>query len=79
MIILFVIGIPLKRFFLLQHMLIASNAAIGGPATAAVFAGNSCRLGPEYVIAATFWGVFGYAIGTPIGVRIFRFLINRNF
>ena len=64
-----------------EEVLTASNAAIGGPSTAAAFAagliptnnadtemegGNndSNQFRSALVIAATIWGVFGYAIGT---------------
>jgi uncharacterized membrane protein len=57
----------------LEDVLIASNAAIGGPATAAAFCGR--MQGPRkkgWTMAATVWGVFGYAIGTMLGVGMFR-------
>ena len=62
----------------LEDVLIASNAAIGGPATAAAFCSQmkSSHDGPSrlrgWTMAATFWGVFGYAIGTMIGVGMYR-------
>jgi len=49
----------------LKHVLVASNAAIGGPATAAAYAGQQ-RTG--LTLAATVWGVVGYGIGTNIGL-----------
>lgn len=56
-------------------VLIASNAAIGGPATAAAFCGQISGPGKKALaVAATFWGIFGYAIGTTIGVTVFRML-----
>jgi uncharacterized membrane protein len=58
----------------LEDVLIASNAAIGGPATAAAFCGQMTK-GPRlrgWTMAATFWGVVGYAIGTTLGVGMFR-------
>lgn len=59
----------------LEHVLVASNAAIGGPATAAAFCG---QLGiASLTIAATMWGVIGYAVGTGIGVSLTRFLLQR--
>ena len=63
----------------LTDMLIASNAAIGGPATAAAFCGEIKKnLNPidkrHLTIAATVWGVVGYAIGTTVGVTLFRIL-----
>jgi hypothetical protein len=59
----------------LEDVLIASNAAIGGPATAAAFCSRirgPCQKGLTY--AAVVWGVFGYAIGTTMGVLFYRFL-----
>jgi uncharacterized membrane protein len=69
---------PLRRYhpsnarkgLQLHHVLVASNAAIGGPATAAAFAGQQNH--PELVIPATFWGVVGYAVGTTIGITSTR-------
>jgi uncharacterized membrane protein len=60
---------------------IASNAAIGGPATAAAFRNrmkynsdgdNNQLLQGRTMVAATVWGVVGYAIGTTLGVAIYR-------
>jgi uncharacterized membrane protein len=56
----------------LEEVLVASNAAIGGPATAAAFCG---QCGAQYVLAATVWGVVGYAIGTTVGVAMYRALV----
>ena len=67
-----------------EEVLTASNAAIGGPSTAAAFAvglvpsedgsdGKSLHRS-ALVIGATVWGVVGYAIGTSCGVTIARFL-----
>ncbi|EEC51023.1 predicted protein [Phaeodactylum tricornutum CCAP 1055/1] len=61
-----------------EDVLVASNAAIGGPATAAAFCGRI--VGPRQkalTYAATIWGVVGYAIGTTLGVTFFR--IARQF
>lgn len=62
-----------------QEVLIASNAAIGGPSTAAAFAvglvpGEESLHQSALVIGATVWGVVGYAIGTSCGVTMARFL-----
>ena len=78
----------------LDELTVASNAAIGGPATAATFAASiferNNNSGLEVnntagaykatgkkglVLAATVWGVVGYAIGTTIGVGLTRFLM----
>jgi uncharacterized membrane protein len=59
----------------LEEALVASNAAIGGPGTAAAFCGQ--LTGPNkqlLTVAATLWGVVGYAIGTTIGVLMFGML-----
>jgi uncharacterized membrane protein len=58
----------------LMDCLIASNAAIGGPATAATFCGTLPNNTQALTIAATIWGVFGYAIGTTVGVGMYQFL-----
>jgi uncharacterized membrane protein len=65
----------------LEDVWIASNAAIGGPATAAAFCNrmknnsngdNNQLLQGRTMVAATVWGVVGYAIGTTLGVAIYR-------
>ena len=59
----------------LADTLVASNAAIGGAATAAAFAGqapSSERRG--LVVAGTVWGIAGYAIGTTAGLTLYRLL-----
>ena len=62
----------------LEDVWIASNAAIGGPATAAAFCGCMVKRDPKKLkgrtIAATVWGVVGYAIGTIVGVSMYRML-----
>jgi uncharacterized membrane protein len=61
----------------LEDVWIASNAAIGGPATAAAFC-SRMRKDPAKLrgrtLAATVWGVVGYAIGTSLGVTMYRLL-----
>jgi uncharacterized membrane protein len=60
----------------LEDVLVASNAAVGGPATAAAFSGRipkSPRSNGLFM-AATVWGVVGYAVGTTIGVAMYRAL-----
>ena len=54
----------------LQHVLVASNCNIGGPATAAAFAGTVREPKRGLIMAATFWGIVGYAVGTSVGVGI---------
>ena len=69
-----------KRWFhfplQLEDALVASNAAIGGPATAAAFAGriDSPRQ-RGLTMAGTAWGVIGYAVGTTIGVSLYSILV----
>ena len=77
----------------LEEIWIASNAAIGGPVTAAAFCtrlkktttrkgtptnnddnDNESLLMVGRTTAATVWGIVGYAIGTTIGVGLYRFL-----
>jgi uncharacterized membrane protein len=63
----------------LEEALIASNAAIGGPATAAAFCGqlsDSNRRKAGLTVAATAYGVIGYGIGTTIGVTMFRWFTS---
>mmetsp|Transcript_11064 Transcript_11064/g.18215 ORF Transcript_11064/g.18215 Transcript_11064/m.18215 type:complete len:526 (+) Transcript_11064:65-1642(+) len=70
----------------LQEVLTASNAAIGGPSTAAAFAADlvpvtlSSRLNGQLrrslILGATVWGVFGYAVGTTIGVALTKSLMR---
>lgn len=65
---------PFRRIGL-QEILVASNAAVGGPATAAAFAGRmNVPRQRELTIAGTVWGVVGYAIGTTIGVSLHSIL-----
>eukprot|EP00526_Cylindrotheca_closterium_P018671 CAMPEP_0113630116 /NCGR_PEP_ID=MMETSP0017_2-20120614/15644_1 /TAXON_ID=2856 /ORGANISM="Cylindrotheca closterium" /LENGTH=357 /DNA_ID=CAMNT_0000540561 /DNA_START=299 /DNA_END=1372 /DNA_ORIENTATION=+ /assembly_acc=CAM_ASM_000147 len=60
----------------LEDVWIASNAAIGGPATAAAFCSrlkDPAKLKGR-TMAATVFGVAGYAIGTVLGVFMYRFV-----
>ncbi|KAL3800799.1 hypothetical protein HJC23_001636 [Cyclotella cryptica] len=70
-----------------EEILTASNAAIGGPSTAAAFAAGlvpnsstsmdtNSRYRQALVISATVYGVLGYALGTSIGVILTKFLIR---
>lgn len=68
----------------LQEVLIASNAAIGGPSTAAAFAADlvtpssrlNSRIRRSLILGATVWGVFGYAVGTAAGVTLAKALMR---
>jgi len=62
-----------NKLIQLKHVLVASNAAIGGPATAAAFAG---QFKTGLTLPATVWGVVGYAIGTNLGVGMVKFLMR---
>jgi Protein of unknown function (DUF819) len=69
----------IKSAIRLEEALIASNAAIGGPATAAAFCGqlpDSNRRKAGLTVAATAYGVVGYGIGTTIGVTMFRWFTS---
>jgi hypothetical protein len=63
--------LPNGRPLRLRDLLIGSNAAIGGPSTAAAFA---APLGAQLVVPAAIWGVVGYGIGTSLGVGIWSVL-----
>jgi uncharacterized membrane protein len=56
----------------LADTLTASNAAIGGPTTAAAFAGQVSTQKSDLIVAGTFWGIVGYAIGTTVGLALFK-------
>ena len=59
-------------------LLVASNAAVGGPSTAATFA-ESLRL-PQLVVPAAICGTLGYAIGTPIAFEAWTVSVaNHSF
>ena len=79
----------LPKTISLDEMAVASNAAIGGPATAAAFAGTINERRDIYIVnnqtlqddttkglvlSATVWGVIGYSLGTTIGISLGRFL-----
>lgn len=51
-----------------DDLIVASNANIGGPSTAATFAGLLGK--DELVVPAAVWGTFGYAIATTLGVGV---------
>lgn len=56
----------------IDDMIVASNANIGGPSTAATFAG---LIGQDaLVVPAAMWGTLGYAVATTLGVGIWTFL-----
>lgn len=56
----------------IDDMIVASNANIGGPSTAATFAGLIGQ--DELVVPAAVWGTAGYAVATTIGVGIWTVL-----
>lgn len=57
-----------------DEMVIASNANIGGPATAAAMAASIGR--PDLVLAATATGTVGYSAATWLGVALFGWLMR---
>ena len=57
----------------LDEILVASNANIGGAATAASFAGLIGR--PDLVAPAAAWGTVGYGIATFLGCRLYSILL----
>lgn len=66
-----------------DEIMVASNALIGGPVTAAALAAGMSTAGLRnssrrraLIKAAVFWGVIGYAIATCIGVALTRFLLS---
>ena len=65
----------LARFFRTPLLLIASNANIGGPATASALAfGNSW---PSLVTPALLVGNLGYALATPLSLLLHSWLLAR--
>lgn len=59
----------------LEEILVASNAAIGGPVTAVEFANRTPRRRRGLIMAATVWGVAGFVIATEVGVTLTRLLL----
>ena len=57
-----------------DEMVIASNANIGGPATAAAMAASIGR--SDLVLAATATGSFGYCAATWLGVGVYSWLMR---
>ena len=56
-----------------DEALVASNACVGGPATAAAFAISSRR--EDLVVPAVVWGTVGYAFGTGLGMALYNNLL----
>jgi len=54
--------------------LVASNACIGGPSTAAAFAVALDR--GDLVVPAVVWGTVGYAVATSLGVALHPLLLR---
>jgi uncharacterized membrane protein len=59
----------LKRPWTVDEALVASNACVGGPATAAAFASAIRR--EDLVVPAVVWGTVGYACGTGLGMALY--------
>jgi uncharacterized membrane protein len=53
----------------IDEALVASNACVGGPATAAAFASATRR--EDLVVPAVVWGTVGYACGTGLGMALY--------
>lgn len=56
----------------LDDVIVASNANIGGPSTAATFAGLMGQ--DSLVVPAAVWGTVGYAVATTLGVATWKTL-----
>ena len=54
----------------IDSAMVASNAAVGGAATAASYASMIGR--QDLVFSASVVGILGYTIGTPLGTNNFR-------
>lgn len=68
---------PSKLQLSVEEIMVASNAAIGGPLTAAeIGKKTSARRRRGLVVAGTVWGVFGFAIGTELGVSLSKRLLR---
>jgi len=59
----------------LDEALVASNANVGGPATAAGFAGSLLNR-PDLVPSAAGWGTLGYALASSLALGLHAFLIR---
>ena len=66
------VGPRVNALFCTPHLLVGSNANIGGPATAPVLAIGSGW--PSLVTPAMLVGNVGYAIGTPLCLLLHAFL-----
>jgi uncharacterized membrane protein len=64
--------VPWPARISVDEAVIASNANVGGPATAAAMAGSMGRA--DLVLSAAATGTAGYAVATFIGVALFKFL-----
>jgi uncharacterized membrane protein len=56
----------------LEPLLLASNATLGGPPTAAAMAAS--RGWPTLVLPGLLAGLWGYIIGTPVGLMVYGLL-----
>eukprot|EP00922_Rhytidocystis_sp_ex-Travisia-forbesii_P069676 GHVS01104085.1.p1 GENE.GHVS01104085.1~~GHVS01104085.1.p1 ORF type:complete len:591 (+),score=48.71 GHVS01104085.1:104-1876(+) len=57
----------------LDELLVASDANVGGPSTAAAMAGGVMER-PDLVLPATLWGTVGYTVATSLGMLVHRIL-----
>ena len=58
----------------LDELIVASNANVGGPATAASFAALLKK--PSLVVPATLYGTLGYGVATTLAIGLFHALLR---
>ena len=59
----------------LEELVLAMNATLGGPPTAAAMAISAGW--PRLVLPGLLIGLWGYVIGTPVGIMVVEFLLRR--
>lgn len=70
--ILFTIGVGKLAKLNIEELAVASNANLGGPSTAAAMC--VAKGYDELVVPAILVGLFGYMIGTPLGLMVYNLL-----
>ncbi|ODU55853.1 MAG: hypothetical protein ABT01_05235 [Clostridium sp. SCN 57-10] len=70
--ILFTIGVGKLAKLNIEELAVASNANLGGPSTAAAMC--VAKGYDELVVPAILVGLFGYMIGTPLGLMVYNIL-----
>jgi uncharacterized membrane protein len=72
---LIVVAVGGKLFKLsIEDVVLASNASVGGPATAATMAMS--KGWNRLVLPGLLAGLYGYSVGTPLGLMVTHFLTN---